>query len=70
MELKVSPVHYEDLPEVCTSRDAAAYLGLSLETVQEYARAGYIRAARYGREYRFRKHWLIDFLESSADGAF
>lgn len=58
---------YEELPDVLDTQLAADYLGLSRETVQEYAREGRLRAARCGRTYRIRREWLVDFLDAAAD---
>lgn len=59
---KVKP-RLDELDDVVDARTVADYLGISIETVQGYAREGKLKSARCGRKYRFKKEWIIDFLE-------
>lgn len=52
----------EQLPAVCTTDEVARYLRLTRETVQDYIRAGEMRAATCGRVYRIRREWVDEFL--------
>lgn len=58
-------MRYEDMPDIITPCDAAAYLGISVKTVYDYIHDGRIQAAKCGNRYRLRKEWLVDFLEAS-----
>jgi len=58
---------YEELPDLLTPTEAAAYLGIHVKTVREYIQHGRIRAARNGRHYLIRKQWLLKYLEESAE---
>lgn len=53
---------YEDLPDILTAQECAAYLGLEVRTVRVYIREGRIRAAKCGKYYRVRRDWVREFL--------
>lgn len=55
----------DDLGDVVDARAVAEYLDLSVETIQGYARDGRLRSVRCGRKYRFKKEWILDFLEGA-----
>jgi excisionase family DNA binding protein len=50
--------------EVLTSRQAAEYLQLSERTVKDKARQGQIPAAKVGRDWRFLREELEEWLRS------
>ena len=56
---------YEDLPDVLTTQEVALYLGVHVKTIREYIRFGKIRALTFGKYYRVKKEWVIDFLEQN-----
>lgn len=56
-------VHYDELPDVLTVEECAAYLHLHPKTIYAYVREGRLRAARCGRYYRVRKEWVKAFLD-------
>lgn len=60
-----SKTKLDDLGDVVDARTVAEYLKLSVETVQGYARDGRLKSVRCGRKYRFKKEWIIDFLEGN-----
>lgn len=55
----------DNLDDVVDASTVADVLGLSVDTVRAYAREGALKCVRCGRKYRFRKTWVIDFLERS-----
>lgn len=64
----------EDLPDVLTTDDLVAFLGLSRNTVYSLLRSGEIRAIggngpnRFFRTWRVSKKALIEYLEGSQGG--
>jgi excisionase family DNA binding protein len=50
------------MAEVLTTREAADYLRLSTDTVKRLARSGTLFAAKAGRQWRWRKSDLDEFL--------
>jgi excisionase family DNA binding protein len=52
--------------EILTTEQAAEYLQLSVETVKRKARAGRIPAAKIGREWRFSRRQLLEWVERQA----
>lgn len=60
-----SKTKLDDLGDVVDARTVAEYLNLSVETIQGYARDGRLKSARCGRKYRFKKEWILDFLEGT-----
>ena len=54
-------------PEVLTTSQAAELLQLSVQTVKARARAGSIPAARIGREWRFSRRQLLEWIEQGGD---
>lgn len=58
---------YEKLPDVLTPTEAASYLDINVDTIREYIRDGVIRSTRYGRRYKIRKQWIVEFLERSSE---
>jgi len=51
------------MPEVLTVKQAAEFLQLSAESVKAKARAGLIPAAKVGREWRFSRRQLLEWIE-------
>ena len=51
------------MPDVLTAKQAAEFLQLSPETVKAKARAGLIPAAKVGREWRFSRRQLLEWIE-------
>lgn len=66
MNLYNYKLKYEELSDVITPYEAAAYLGVHVKTVYSYIHDGRIQAARCGNKYRLRKEWVIDFLEDQS----
>ena len=52
--------------EILTTEQAAEYLQLSVETVKRKARASMIPAAKIGREWRFSRRQLLEWVERQA----
>ena len=50
--------------DVLNSEEAAAFLGLSVFTVRDYARAGKIPGRKVGKEWRFSRPGLLKWLEA------
>ena len=50
--------------------EAAAYLGISAFSLRKMAREGKIPAGRIGRQWRFHKEDLDEFLRSQYKGEF
>ena len=50
------------MPELMTTEQAAQYLQLSIETVKRNTRKGLIPGAKVGRQWRFRKVDLDDWI--------
>jgi excisionase family DNA binding protein len=48
--------------EVMTAREAAEYLRLSVDTLKRWARAGTVPGRRIGRQWRFSRSALDDWL--------
>lgn len=51
-------------PDVLRLREAAAYLRVGVRRVREWVRSGALPCARIGRQYRFRRSALAEFLAS------
>jgi excisionase family DNA binding protein len=56
----------ESSHDVLTLKEAAAYLRLRERTVLAAARKGAIPAAKIGREWRFSRRQLLEWLEEAA----
>ena len=50
------------MPEILTSEEVAEYLRTNIETVKRMARAGRLPASKLGRNWRFRKTDLDEWL--------
>ncbi len=48
--------------QMMTASKVAAILRLHVKTVQRYSREGRIRALRIGKQYRYRREWVDDFV--------
>lgn len=57
---------FDELPDIMTAEDCAAYLGLHVKTVREYVRGGKLRAAKCGKRYRIKREWVRDFLTKAS----
>lgn len=55
------------LPEVLTTEEAARLLRLSAYTVRELARKGKIPARKVGKEWRFSRRRLLEWLGGQED---
>lgn len=53
--------------EILTAKEAAEFLRVSPNTVKSKARAGELPAAKIGREWRFRKADLDEWLRRGGD---
>ena len=49
--------------DILTAKEAAEYLKLSVETVKAKAREGLMPAAKIGREWRFSRRQLLEWIE-------
>ena len=56
-------LHFDELPDVLTVEECAAYLHLHPKTICAYVREGRLRAARCGKYYRVHKEWVRAFLD-------
>jgi len=52
--------------EVMDARQAAEYLGISLDSVRRYAVEGTIPAFRLGNRYRFKRSRLDEWMDAEA----
>jgi len=50
------------MQDVLTTTEAAQYLRLSTDTIKRLARSGQVAAAKVGRQWRWRKADLDEFL--------
>jgi excisionase family DNA binding protein len=57
----------EPTKDVLNSDEAAAFLGLSVFTVREFARQGKIPARKVGKEWRFSRPGLMRWLENPTE---
>lgn len=53
-----------EAPELMTIPEAAVFLGMNEEVLRRWAREGSIPAGKLGREWRFSKRQLIEFVEA------
>ena len=53
-----------ETPEVMDIQEAAGFLGVNDEVLRRWARDGRVPAAKLGREWRFSRRQLIEFLEA------
>ncbi len=58
-----TPVMPESPEPYMSVNQAAAYLALSTESVYRAATTGRLRGKKFGRNWRFRRSWLDEFLE-------
>jgi len=49
--------------DILTAKEAAEYLKLSVETVKAKAREGLMPTAKIGREWRFSRRQLLEWIE-------
>lgn len=61
MEINRS-TEYDQLPDILTPEQVAAYLGLHVRTIRACIHDGKIRAALCGNRYLIRRVWVGDFL--------
>jgi excisionase family DNA binding protein len=54
-----------DNDEILTVEEVAKYLKLKPQTVYKWAQTGQIPAAKFGKEWRFRKSILDDWINTS-----
>ncbi len=52
------------MSEIMTTQEVAEYLRTSVETIKRMARRGALPAAKLGRNWRFRKTDIDDWLET------
>jgi excisionase family DNA binding protein len=52
------------MSDIMTTREVAEYLRTSVETIKRMARRGALPAAKLGRNWRFRKADIDDWLET------
>ncbi len=52
--------------DVLNTKDAATYLGAHIETIRRLARRGEIPAYKIGKDWRFRKKALLEWVESQS----
>lgn len=57
-----NPSQAASLPEVIDSRNAAALLQVHLTTIQELAKRGEIPCCKVGKDYRFLRAALLDWV--------
>ena len=55
----------KDYDDIMTVEDVAKYLKLKPQTVYKWAQTGQIPAAKFGKEWRFRKGILDDWINTS-----
>lgn len=55
-------VSMNELADMLTTKEVAAYLRVSLQQAQRMLRTGEIRSIRVGREYRIPKRFLAEFV--------
>lgn len=61
------PTHALTFPEILNSQAAADLLRVHLTTIQELARRGKIPCRKVGKDYRFYKDALIDWLYTAEE---
>lgn len=49
------------MSELLTPKEAAAWLGITVDTLADLARRGEIRATKVGRLRRYREEWLVSY---------
>ena len=57
----------DDEPEILTPQEAADFLRVSLLTVQRQAKAGRLPGRRVGKEWRFSRSVLLEWVGSGPD---
>lgn len=57
---------HDDAPEVMNVRQAAAYLGVSADTLYKHLSEGTIPAFRLGQRWRFKKSVLDGWMEGQS----
>ena len=53
-----------DAPELMNTEEAAAFLGVNEEVLRRWSRRGKVPAGKLGREWRFSKRQLLEFVEA------
>jgi excisionase family DNA binding protein len=57
----------DDEPEILTPQEAADFLRVPLLTVQRQAKAGRLPGRRVGKEWRFSRTMLLEWVASGPD---
>ena len=57
----------DDEPEILTPQEAADFLRVALLTVQRQAKAGRLPGRRVGKEWRFSRTMLLEWVASGLD---
>lgn len=57
----------DDEPEILTPQEAAEFLRVPLLTVQRQAKAGRLPGRRVGKEWRFSRTMLLEWVASGPD---
>ncbi len=52
--------------DVLNTKEAAAFLGAHIETIRRLARRGEIPAYKIGKDWRYRKKALLEWVESQS----
>ena len=55
--------------EIMTVEDVARYLKLKPQTIYKWAQTGKIPAAKFGKEWRFKKSLIDKWIDAKFDGA-
>jgi excisionase family DNA binding protein len=50
-------------PEVLNTKETAAFLGVHVETVRRLARSGALPSFKVGKDWRFRREVLLQWIE-------
>ena len=61
---RFTAAEYDALPEILTAEQAAAILDTTAAQISRWASAGTIPAVRIGRQWRFSKSRLEEFMRS------
>ena len=51
-------------PELMNIEEASHFLGVNCEVLRRWARGGRVPAGKVGREWRFSKRQLVEFVET------
>ncbi len=64
--MKPTLAQSSEVREVMDIRQAAAYLGISADSLYRYAATGFIPAFRIGNRWRFRRSRLEEWMDSQS----